>query len=96
MSRSQSINLESVISQSDEQVASELDGEIVMMSLEQGQYFGLDSIGSRIWALIEAPTQVSNIIDTLLNEYNVSRDACEKDVLALLNKLSEKNIIVTK
>jgi len=35
-------------------LTAEVDGEIVMMSIEQGRYFGLDDIGSDIWKRLDA------------------------------------------
>ena len=72
------ISTEIIISQIEEIVASDIDGEIVMMSIENGEYYGLDEIGSRIWELIEKPVKVSNLIDTLLERFDVDRETCEK------------------
>ena len=36
----------SVISRADGFLASDIDGETVMMSLKQGKYFGMDAVGS--------------------------------------------------
>lgn len=52
------INLNSVVAQSEDQVSTELDGETVLMSIEQGNYYGMDKVLSRIWALIEKPIPV--------------------------------------
>jgi len=87
------ITTESVISQTEEIVASDIDGETVMMSLENGKYYGLDDIGSRIWELIEQPIKVSGLIDALLERFDVDRETCERDVLKFLNGLNEDKIL---
>ena len=46
------LNLDSIIKRNPEMVSSDMDGETVMMSMENGEYYGLDPIGSRIWELI--------------------------------------------
>lgn len=43
------MNLNPRIARSVEVLTSEVDGEIVMMSIEEGTYSGLDAIGSAIW-----------------------------------------------
>jgi len=88
------ITTDTVIRQIEEIVASDIDGETVMMSIENGEYYGLDDIGSRIWELIEKPVKVSNLIDTLLERFDVDRGTCEKDVLKFLNDLNGDNILV--
>ena len=87
------ITIETIISQIEEIVASDIDGETVMMSIENGQYYGLDDIGSRIWELIEKPIKVSDLIDTLLERFDVDRETCERDVLKFLNELNEDRIL---
>ncbi len=87
------ISPESVVSQIDDIVASDIDDEKVMMSIEKGEYFGLDPIGSRVWELIENPVRVSALIDELLLKYDVDRETCEDDVLAFLRELHEAGIV---
>ena len=87
------ITTETIISQIEEIVASDIDGETVMMSIENGEYYGLDDIGSRIWELIEKPVKVSDLIDTLLERFDVDRETCERDVLKFLNELNEYKIL---
>jgi len=67
-----------------------------MMSVENGKYYGLDDIGSRIWELIERPVKVSDLIDTLLERFDVDRETCEIDVLKFLNELNEDKILAVK
>ena len=90
------ITTETVISQIEEVVAGDIDGETVMMSVENGKYYGLDDIGSRIWELIKKPIKVSDLIDTLIERFDVDRKTCEKDVLKFLNELNEDKILVVK
>ena len=87
------ITTDTVISQIEEIVASDIDGETVMMSIENGKYYGLDDIGSRIWELIERPVKVSDLIDTLLERFDVDRETCERDVLKFLNELNDDKVL---
>ena len=64
----------SLIARSSELVSSDIDGEVVMMSIENGKYYGLDKVGSRIWELLEDQFLVSDLIDKLLGEFSVDRD----------------------
>jgi hypothetical protein len=90
------ITLESTVSQIEDIVASDIDDEKVMMSVEKGQYFGMDPVGSRVWELIEKPIKVSKLIDGLLGKYNVDRETCEQDVLAFLEELHEDGIVLVE
>jgi hypothetical protein len=87
------ISTESVVNQIEDIVASDIDDEKVMMSVEMGQYYGLDPVGSRVWELIGKPVKVSALIDALLLNYDVDRETCERDVLEFLEQLHEAGIL---
>lgn len=93
--KKKSITANTVISRTEEVVASDIDGETVMMSIQNGKYYGLDDIGSRIWELMENPIKVSDLVDTLLARYEVDRESCERDVLKFLNELGDDKILQT-
>ncbi|WP_092439641.1 lasso peptide biosynthesis PqqD family chaperone [Williamwhitmania taraxaci] len=84
----------SVIQRNSGLVSSNLDGETVMMSIEDGDYFGLDPVGSRIWELIENPISIANLIAALMVEFEVSKSDCESDTLEFLNQLNEKRLLI--
>jgi hypothetical protein len=88
MDKKNLVDLSSVVVQAEEILVSKIDDEVVMMSVEHGTYSGLDAIGSEIWSLLQSPRRVSEICDTLMQEYQVERRQCEKDVLAFLNDLA--------
>lgn len=73
--------------------ATDLDGEKVMMNLELGKYFALNPVGSRIWELMDSEISIQEIINTLLSEYKVDEQVCEKSVLEFLEKLKNANLI---
>lgn len=74
--------------------ATDLNGDKVMMDLERGKYFALNSIGSRIWELIENEITIKEIINKLLEEYEVDNDTCEKTVGEFIDRLSKEKLIV--
>jgi|LGVE01.1.fsa_nt_gb hypothetical protein len=74
-------------------IASDMDGETVMMNIDTGKYYNLGSTGGTIWTLIEKPTQFKEIINQLLEINNVERVQCEKDVLPFLEQLLTSNLI---
>lgn len=82
------------IKRNPELVETKMDGETVMMSINSGEYFGLDPVGSRIWELIENPIPIDQLIDKLIDEFDVSRDECEIDTLEFLNQLQEKKLLL--
>jgi hypothetical protein len=81
------------ISRSPSVLASEVDGEIVMMSIEQGRYFGLDDIGSDIWKRIDPPCSFGELIDRLAADYDADRATIAADVGALLLSMAAQDVV---
>ena len=87
------IGLSSVASRNEAIVFTDLDDTIVMMDVDEGQYYELDPIGARIWALIESPRPVADICDALAGEYGADPDTCRQDTLEFLETASEYRIV---
>ena len=76
-----------------DQVSSDLGGEVAILDLKAGVYYGLDTVGARIWSLIQEPRTVNEIRDILLEEYEVEPERCERDLLVLLQRLADERLI---
>lgn len=76
-----------------DQVSCNLAGESVILNLKNGVYYGLDPVGARIWSLIQERKRVGEVRDQILDEYEVERDVCEKELIALLLDLEENGLI---
>lgn len=75
-------------------VSADMDGETVMMSIEQGSYFGLRGIAPDLWNWMEKPLSVSELCDRVMEDYEVDRPTCEKDVITLLEDLQSRELII--
>src|ERR1700724_865265 len=82
-----------MISRSSSVLTAEVDGEIVMMSIEQGRYFGLDDIGSDIWKRIEQPCSFAALIDRLAADYDADRATIAADVQAMLGRMAAQDVV---
>jgi hypothetical protein len=83
-----------LLSRSTDVIGTEVDGEAIVMTIAHGLCFGFDSIGTRIWSLLEQPTKFGDICSTLLEEYDIDGDTCRKDVAGLLAELARQQLIV--
>ena len=87
------INRDTIVVFGRDQVASDLAGETVLLSLKTARYYGLADVGARIWALVQEPIPVSAICETIAREYDVAPERCEADVLHFLEELSSQGLI---
>jgi len=71
----------------------EISGEAVLLDLVSENYFGLDTVGTRVWQLLNAGSGVADIVETLLREYEVERETLEADVGKLLNELEGAGLV---
>lgn len=88
------IRLNSIITRNLDIDATDLEGEVVMMNLDKGQYFMMNQVGSRIWEIIKEPSTVNNIINTLIGEFQVEKNQCKENVVEFLGKLKNADLII--
>ena len=67
--------------------------ETVILDLASGTYYGLDPVGARMWQLMTDEQTLAAICDTLLDEYEVTREALEGDILRLTEELLAKGLV---
>ena len=89
------LTLESTVVRSTEVMTSPVDDELVMMSLESSQYYGLNRVGRRIWELLAEPTTVAAVCAQLVTEFEVEPDQCASEVLAFLATLVQDGTVRT-
>jgi len=68
--------------------------ETVILDLATGTYFGLDSVGARMWQLMGEGKTLAEICDAMLEEYEVSRDLLERDTVKLAQDLAAHGLII--
>lgn len=74
-------------------IATEMDGELVMMSVERGEYFGLKGIGSRIWTLLEQPQTLDQLVNQVCQEFKVEADVCRQDLTRFTQQMLDKGLL---
>jgi hypothetical protein len=79
---------EAMIAASADQVCCQLNGQAVILNLKTGSYYGLDEVGSRVWALIQQPKSWTDLRNVLLSEFDVEPGICERDLSDLIDGLS--------
>jgi hypothetical protein len=88
------IELDDCVVATSEQVSVDLADEVVILNVRHGEYYGLNAVGARIWALIQQPSTVQAVRDALLEEYpDAGEERCTRDMLALLDQLAEADLI---
>ncbi|RDW20417.1 lasso peptide biosynthesis PqqD family chaperone [Oceanobacillus chungangensis] len=84
------------VSQVEGNIVSDMDGEKVMLSIQNGKYYNLGEIGGAIWERITEPISVDKLVAGLIDHYDVSQAECEEQVLSFLDKLLKEGLIEAK
>lgn len=74
-------------------IAAQVEDVLLMMSIENGHYYGIKGVGPRVWELLEYPTTVDVIVERLLSEYDVTREHCTDEVVKFLGGLRERGLL---
>lgn len=75
------------------QVSGEIDGQVVLLSIENGAYFKLNEVGTRIWQLIETPHTITQLTKILQKEFAVSPEQCRAEVHRFLQRLKKRHLL---
>lgn len=70
----------------------ELAGEVVLLNLQSGVYYGLDRVGSRVWQLLQSHP-IDEVCAIMLDQYEVAPEILRSDVTRLVNELSSKGLV---
>lgn len=81
---------------SDTVFAQEVDGEMVLLDMKSENYFGLDSVGTDIWQAIEEKKVLQDVLDTLVEQYDVEEEVLRKDLISFVEKLQESGLVEVK
>ena len=74
-------------------VSKTLAGEIVLLDLKGGTYFGLNQVGADFWQGIQDGRSHAEICDAICARYDVAREAAVQDFQNLLDQFIEKDLI---
>lgn len=86
----------SVVTVNNDYVYCKVEDEMVLLGMEDGIYYGLNPVGAFIWEQIKEPKTIDQIRDAILDEYDVEKGECERDLLELLKELTEKGMVEVK
>lgn len=90
---SKGVSLASTVRIKEDVLFNDLQGEVVILELETGTYFGLDPVGSRAWQLIQEFGCLESVRDVMLQEFEVSAERLWEDLHALVTRLRESGLV---
>ena len=75
------------------QLSTTLAGEVVILDIERGVYYGLDTVGAEVWTRLQSPSTLGDLVDHVVNRYDVDRSTADADIQSLLRELLALGLI---
>jgi hypothetical protein len=70
----------------------ELERELVFLSIENGKYYTMKGTARRVWELLSMPTRLDGLIKQLSGEYGIDTERCVAETLPFLRSLIEAGL----
>ena len=74
-------------------VASEIDGEAVILDIDSGQFFQLNRVGSRIWDALATPMTMAELCRAMQDRFDVDPETCRRDVVAFVGRMTQHGLV---
>jgi hypothetical protein len=71
----------------------DLDGKIVILNFQKERYYTLDEVGSDMWKLFSEKNNTEEVLNQLLEDYDVDEEKLINDLSQLISKLSESGLV---
>lgn len=78
-----------------EHLFSEMNEEAVILSLKNGKYYGLNSVGLVVWANIQQAATLDEIEAAVMAEYEVDQETCQHEIVSFLETMLSEELIET-
>lgn len=71
-------------------IVAQFNDSLVMLDVAgSGNYFGMNKTAAAIWDILAHPSTIDEIVDTLVNAFDVATDQCRNSAERALAKLKE-------
>jgi hypothetical protein len=88
------ITLEQTVCRMEEKLLiSPLGNELVMMDVDNGSYHNINVVGTRIWEMIKEPVVVKDLLQQLLQTFDVDEQQCQTELLEFLSILNKHHLL---
>lgn len=85
-----------LVRNNDQFLFTEVDGESVVMNVDTGHYFGMNSVSTDIWHMLESDLSYNEMIKRILNTYDVDEETCRKDTRPAIARMILAKLLVKK
>lgn len=94
VSSASNLSMSSTVVASNEQISCDVADEAVLLSISNGEYYGLNPVAASIWRQIQTPHVLAAVRNALLDEYSsVSQEQCEREIIDFVSQLLALDLV---
>jgi len=82
-----------ILSRNPDICAAELDGEVCLFNPESAEYLNLNTTGSWIWNLLEAPIDLDGLVLALQERFEVDPATCRLETKRFVDEALQKGML---
>lgn len=82
-----------IFTRSPDPLVTVVDGELVMLDVDSGNYFNLNSIGTVIWEYLAVPTRFDALCQKMHAQYDAPLETIRTDIAALLSQMLDHKLV---
>jgi len=87
------MDLNTVLIKSPDAASRTYDGQATIVLPSRDEVKVLNEIGSRVWDAIDGRRTLAQILESLLEEYDIPREQAERDVLDFVGELRTQGMV---
>lgn len=73
-----------------------LEGEAVLLNLDNGVYYTLNRVGTVIWECFTGHQSFRHILASMCERFEVTQDQARDDLEALVTRLQQEGLIIIR
>lgn len=94
MTEGSTLSMMTAVVASQQQISCDVADEAVLLSMQTGQYYGLNPVAASIWKLIQEPRTIVQLLDALVEEYEgVTKEECRTQLLFFLDEMISLELV---
>lgn len=80
---------------SDQVIFEQLGDNVVLLDLSSEQYFELNGVGSRIWALVQECGDLDQVLQVMIQEYDSDEATLRAELMEFVDRLASQGWLRT-
>ena len=72
-----------------------IDGETIVLNLDNGHYYSLNKTGTFVWTMIEEKYSLEEIILKVVKKFHIVSDIAKEDVTSLVKVLLKEGLLTS-